>query len=50
MNRNTFFTALIALLAAPFTWAAGKVRADQLAPGDEPGAFAILGAIRRSRR
>lgn len=33
MNRNTFFTTLIALLAAPFAWAAGKVRADQLAPG-----------------
>lgn len=33
MNRNTFFTTLIALLAAPFVWAAGKLRADQLAPG-----------------
>ena len=33
MNRNTFFTALLGMLAAPFAWAAGKVRADQLAPG-----------------
>jgi hypothetical protein len=33
MNRNTFFTTLIAMLAAPFAWAAGKVRADQLTPG-----------------
>ena len=33
MNRTTFFTTLIALLAAPFTWAAGKLRADQLQAG-----------------
>lgn len=31
MNRNTFFATLIALVAAPFVWAAGKLRADQLA-------------------
>ena len=30
MNRNTFFATLIALLAAPFTWAASKLRSDQL--------------------
>lgn len=33
MNRTTFFTTLIAMLAAPFAWAAGKLRADQLQAG-----------------
>jgi len=33
MNRNAFFAALLGLLAAPFTWAASKLRADQLQAG-----------------
>ena len=33
MNRTTFFTALIAFLAAPFTWAATKLKFDQFATG-----------------
>ena len=33
MNRNTFFAAFLGLLAAPFTWAASKLRADQLQGG-----------------
>lgn len=33
MNRSTFFSALIGLLAAPFAWAASKLRADQLQAG-----------------
>lgn len=33
MNRNTFFATLVALLAAPFAWAASKIRVDQLQAG-----------------